>query len=327
MDLSVEEIKALFFDEEALLETPVQVYRLNHHSAGRYYYKFIKGEPIFYLSVTNMIHASMPTSPHLIKWMSEMGYEAAEAYKEERAGYGTFMHIQFQKILIERGINLDAIAEELKDYILKENYPISSYNKWLYEIKFDILGFAQFLLDANVQPIAIELVLASDKYGYAGAVDLCCYMDIIETGFYGETYKSGDRKGEPKESKRTRRIIAIIDFKSGKKGFWDSHEVQLNAYKEMFEENFPHVKVEKIFNYAPTDWRTVPGYKIKDQTDGPNKEKLRLFVELAKIERKKKDKVVTIIEGVLDLEKGHVGLEDNYKEISLDSFVKGKQKQ
>ena len=53
--LSIEELKATFFDEDALLTQPAPIYRL-HSKGQRYYYDFdLAGEPRFFVSVTTMI--------------------------------------------------------------------------------------------------------------------------------------------------------------------------------------------------------------------------------------------------------------------------------
>lgn len=325
-ELTAEEVKAIFFDEGALLEQPKKMYRLSKHSAGRYYYNFNdQGEPIFFISVTNMIKAALPTSPFLIQWIADKGAEAAEEYKDERAGYGTFMHMQFQKLLIDKSLDIDALDQELLEYVTKEGFPRVCVDKWIMDIKKDVLGFAQWLIDSKVEAMAIEVILAS-KDGYAGAIDLVCKMDVMETGFFGETYKTGDKKGQPKESKQIKRVTAIVDFKSGRKGFYQEHEVQLEAYRRLVEENFAHIKIDKLFNFAPSDWRHVPGYKMKDQSDCPSRAKFQYIVELAKIEKSTMDREITVVSGVVDLT-AEKGIDSNFQTVTLGAYVKNKQEE
>src|SRR5690606_1373581 len=145
---------------------------------------------------------------------------------------------------------------KLEAYATKEK--ITPKSDWITEIKKDILAFAQFMIAKNVKPIAIEIVLFHPEDNYAGAIDIVCEMDEEEKGFFGETYASGARKGEPKESKRTIRVNAIVDIKSGRKGFHESHEIQLHAYKEMFQVHFPDVPIHRVYNWSPKDWRNTP---------------------------------------------------------------------
>lgn len=322
--MTVEEIKAEFFNEDALQEQPEPVYRLDS-SGHRYYYTFDEnGEPRFYVSVTTLIKQTLPTSPQLIKWIADMGYEESQRYAAERAAYGTFMHAQIAELLITRSYNLNGLKERLKMYIESEQLPCDFIN-YADDFKKDLLAFAQFMKDTDLQPLAIELVLTNPQDGYAGAVDLCANITIEEKGFFGETYKTGANAGKPKETKRQRRVRAIIDFKSGRKGFFPEHEVQLLAYKTMWNMHFENYPVEKVYNWSPKDWRgTTPTYNFKDQTESKNAQKLPYLVELARIEDEKRDNTVVSCAGIIDLDKP--GFEGNITELSLAEVVK-KRKQ
>lgn len=322
--MTVEEIKAEYFNEDALQEQPEPVYRLDS-SGHRYYYTFDEnGEPIFYVSVTTLIKQTLPTSPQLIKWIADMGYEESQRYAQERAAYGTFMHSQLAELLIARSYNLNGLKERLKMYIESEQLP-GDFINYADDFKKDILAFAQFMKDTDLKPLAIELVLTNPQDGYAGAIDLCAEITIEEKGFFGDVYKTGANAGKPKETKRQRRIRAIIDFKSGRKGFFPEHEVQLLAYKTMWNMHFENYPVEKVYNWAPRDWRgTTPTYNFKDQTDSKNALKLPYLVELARIEDEKRDNTIVACAGIIDLEKPD--FENNITELSLAEVVK-KRKQ
>lgn len=322
--MTVEEIKAEYFNEDALQEQPEPVYRLDS-SGHRYYYTFDEnGEPRFYVSVTTLIKQTLPTSPQLIKWIADMGYEESQRYAQERAAYGTFMHSQLAELLIARSYNLNGLKERLKMYIESEQLP-GDFINYADDFKKDILAFAQFMKDTDLKPLAIELVLTNPQDGYAGAIDLCAEITIEEKGFFGDVYKTGANAGKPKETKRQRRIRAIIDFKSGRKGFFPEHEVQLLAYKTMWNMHFEKYPVEKVFNWAPKDWRgTTPTYNFKDQTESKNAQKLPYLVELARIEDEKRDNTIVACAGIIDLDKPD--FEGNITELSLAEVVK-KRKQ
>lgn len=322
--MTVEEVKAEFFNEDALQEQPEPVYRLDS-SGHRYYYTFDEnGEPQFYVSVTTLIKQTLPTSPQLIKWIADMGYEESQRYAQERAAYGTFMHSQFAELLIARSYNLDGLKERLKMYIESEQLP-GDFINYADDFKKDILAFAQFMKDTDLRPLAIELVLTNPQDGYAGAIDLCAEITIEEKGFFGDVYKTGANAGKPKETKRQRRIRAIIDFKSGRKGFFPEHEVQLLAYKTMWNMHFEKYPVERVYNFSPKDWRgTTPTYNFKDQTDSKNAQKLPYLVELARIEDEKRDNTVVSCAGIIDLDKPDFA--NNITELSLSEVVK-KRKQ
>lgn len=319
---TVEEMKAMFFDEDALVEQPQRVYRLQSGGDRLYYTYDENGEPEFYISVTSMIQKTTPTSPHLIKWMAEMGYEESKQYASERADYGTFMHAEIARLLIDRTLNLDEMKHRLGEYIEANELP-AGFMIHLDELRKDLLAFAQFVIDHKVKPLAIEIVLTHYK-GYAGAIDLPCVMEIEEDGLDEENpYKSGPRKGQPREVKVKRDIHAIIDFKSGRKGFYEDHEIQLAAYREMWNEAYPDKQVERIFNWAPNDWRgTTPTYKLKDQTNSKNLEKFELLVELGMIEKNKRRRSIPFYSGTIDLD--NPNLSENITVVEISELVKEK---
>ena len=61
-------------------------------------------------------------------------------------------------------------------------------------------------------------------------------------------------------------VNAIVDLKSGKKGFFDAHILQLHGCREAWNENFPKIPVTHIFNFAPVDYRAKVNYKLENQT-------------------------------------------------------------
>jgi hypothetical protein len=316
--LTVEEMKAIFFDYDALVEAPQKVYRLQG-SKDRYYYTFNEdGTVSFYTSVTTMIKFTMPTSPNLIKWIADMGYDESKNYAAERADYGTFMHKEFAELAINRRYDTTKLKSKLKAYCEEEKLPIDFINHED-ELKKDIMAFAQFMIDYKVKPLAVEIVLTHPKDGYAGAVDMPCKMTIEVDGLDEENpYKSGPRKGEPREVKVEKEISAIVDFKSGRKGFYEENEIQLEAYKQMWDLHFPNKPVERIYNFSPKDWRTKPSYNLKDQTDSRSREKLQYLVELSRIESLRRSNTVTIIDGIIELDKG---INENVSEISFDELI------
>ena len=60
--VTVEEMKSVFFDTDALIEPPYRVYQLNS-KGHRYYYRFNEqNEPEFYPSVTTILSQTMPAN-------------------------------------------------------------------------------------------------------------------------------------------------------------------------------------------------------------------------------------------------------------------------
>lgn len=299
--MTVEEMTAMFFDG-ALIEPPYKVWQLNS-KGHRYYYKFDdNGTPEFYPSVTTILSQTMPKSEFLIKWIAEKGIDEAERYKAERAAYGTFMHARFEELIINRFYDLDGLKAQLKEYIDNNKLP-ADFIYYADDFKKDILAFAQFVLDYDVKPLAVEIALVHPIYNYAGMIDLPCTM-LTKPG-------SGER------------INAIVDFKSGRKGFYEEAEIQLHLYAMMWNENFPDIQIDRVFNFSPKDWRKKPTYNLKDQTDSPNAKKIPYLLELAAIEDEKRDNTFTAVSGEICLD-NEPDLTENIVSLTLAELVKSK---
>lgn len=319
--ITVEELGALYFNEDALKIQPRTVYRVGG-TAERIYYTFDKtGDPFFYESVTTGLGKVMPMSPYLVKWIAETGLEDAELFKNERADYGTFLHIECSTLLINKGVyDLDKVREKLKQFIEENGLPAN----FIYheeELKKDILAFAQFCIEYKVKPLAIEIVLADEELGLGGALDLPCEMTIKTKGFWGEVYKSGDKKGTPKETFQDVTIRAVIDLKSGRKGFYDAHIHQLEIYRRIWNKHFPDMQIERIFNWSPKEWRgSTPTFTLTEQTGHEELEKLPFYLGLIALERKKRKNSVLVCSGEINLLEG--SLNKNFTNIHISELVK-----
>ena len=300
--ITSEEMRAMFFDAESLVEPPYRVWQLNS-KGHRYYYRFNEaGEPEFYPSVTTILSQTLPMSPFLLKWITDKGLEEAERYKGERAAYGTYMHKAFEELIINRSYDLDSLKTDLCAYIEANRLP-GDFIYYADDLKKDILAFAQFVKDYDVRPYAVEIALVHPRLGYAGLIDMPCSMPA----------KPGSEE----------RINAIVDFKSGRKGFWEENEIQLHLYKDLWNANFESMRIERVFNFAPKDWRKKPTYTLKEQTDSPNAKKIPALLALSQIEDKKRDDVFTFITGRVDLD-GERDLSDNYTSMTLAEVVKSR---
>jgi hypothetical protein len=316
----VEKLLALYFDPDALVVQPRQVYRI-HSNGLRYYYTFSEfGEPIFVPSVTTVIHKTMPKSEYLIKWMAELGYEESKEYTEKRAAYGTIMHGCVADLAIHKVIHLASIKGRITSYLEAHRLPMIWATEWEEEIKADVLAFARWMLDYNVKAIAIEISLVDEVQGCGMTIDMVCELDVEVKGYFGEVYKTGDRKGQPKESKRIERKRAIVDFKSGRMGFYEEHAIQLQAYKIAWDNINPSQPIEVLYNWSPKEWRKEPTYNFKDQTNATNAAaKWELFLRLAKLDINVTSKSIMILDGKVDLDTGNI--DQNIREIPFNEYV------
>jgi hypothetical protein len=300
--MTVEEMTAMFFDEKTLIEPPYKVWQLNS-KGHRYYYRYDDyGNPEFFPSVTTILSQTLPKAPHLINWIANKGIEEAERYKGERAAYGTFMHAAFEELLINRAYDLDGLKGKLKEYIEVYRLP-EGFIYYADDLKKDVLAFAQFVLDYDVRPLAVEIALVHPYYKYAGMIDCPCTMRA--------KIGSDDR------------INAIVDFKSGRKGFYEESEIQLGMYRDMWNVNFEQFPVTRIFNFSPKDWRKKPSYNLKEQTESPNIRKIPYLLEIATIEDEKRDNTFTAVNGMVVLD-DNPDLSQNVISLSLAELIKTK---
>lgn len=300
--MTVEEMQCMFFDKTALIEPPYKVFQLNS-KGHRYYYRFDEnGQPEFFPSVTTILSQTLPKSPFLIEWIASKGMDEAERYKAERAAYGTFMHAQFEELIINRVYDLDDLKEKLKTYIEVNRLP-DNFIYYADDLKKDVLAFAQFVKDYDVRPLAVEIALVHPYYKYAGMIDLPCTM----------LRKPGG----------TERINAIVDFKSGRKGFYEESEIQLHLYKMMWNVTFEEHPITNVFNFSPKDWRKKPSYNLKDQTDSPNAAKIPALLEIAAIEDDKRDNIFTAVSGSISLDEPQ-DFTDNVISLTLAELIKTK---
>lgn len=300
--MTVEEMTAMFFDEKTLIEPPYKVWQLNS-KGHRYYYRYDDaGNPEFFPSVTTILSQTLPKAPHLINWIANKGIEEAERYKGERAAYGTFMHAAFEELLINRAYDLDGLKGKLKEYIEVYRLP-DDFIYYADDLKKDVLAFAQFVLDYDVRPLAVEIALVHPYYKYAGMIDCPCTMRA--------KIGSDDR------------INAIVDFKSGRKGFYEENEIQLGMYRDMWNVNFEQFPVTRIFNFSPKDWRKKPSYNLKEQTESPNIRKIPYLLEIAAIEDEKRDNTFTAVNGMVLLDNAP-DLTQNVISLSLAELIKTK---
>ena len=328
-ELTVSQIKAMHFADDALMLSPFPLYRYEYKGDRFYYYidpnegnfEVLKGgetithnPPVhFAVGVTTLTRRTIPQNEGLVKWIANMGYDAAIAYRDQRAKYGSLMHTCYATMLIKKVFNLDLLPEVVQNYCRVNSITVNEA-AWVDDLKQDVLAFATFLHEYQVKPLAIELSLVSPRLGLAGTQDLFCEMDFEEKGFFGEVYASGINKGQPKETKRIVRTLAIVDFKSGRDTTGGIHNAaQLAALKMIFRDNYPayagkrsiivYQPAVRLYNFHPKDWRKVPTYTLVDQTDafseGAVMNCLGLYHEF---EPAPEDKTVVEMFGTINLE-------------------------
>lgn len=321
---TTEEMQALYFNATQLHEPSYKLWQLNA-KGKRYYYRYEGNDPIFYPSVTTILHNVMPENKYLTEWKLNLGKDKATEYTMERASYGSFIHGQLAELMIARTYNLDDVRDRLTRYAEKEKLASGFIDAHEEEAKADIKAFAKWMQDYDVRPYAVEVALYSPSMGVAGMIDCVCNLRTYSRSDERKDIEkaSGDEKKLAKiAGKAAERINAIVDFKSGKKGFYDEYAIQLELYRRMWNENFPDTPIERIFNIAPKDWlgtvKKVPSYSFEEQTENPILAKVDLLVSLYKLSEEEEKKVV-LINGIIDLDKDD---ESNVQVFTLAELIK-----
>nr|DAV67721.1 MAG TPA: hypothetical protein [Caudoviricetes sp.] len=250
-------------------------------------------------SLTTMIswgETSTEKEDGLNKWKVEMRMKGInpDEYSQERADYGTLMHYTFSLLLNDFEFNKESFEKDLyskalEDKVLRKTRLVFIIEKYRVHLWNALIGFCKFVSDFGVTPIATELVVMDKNYLAATPIDLLCVIKepvkikvLVPTGeVYLRDGKNGVKKGDPKMKEKIfivpQEKLAIIDFKSGTKGFYDSYYYQLNWGSHMLKETYG-IEVETLFNYSPKDEMSTK-YKIKKQTDNEKLDTLLPFVK------------------------------------------------
>lgn len=284
--MNFELVKTDWFDADAIRLPSYKVGRVNYGN-GRSYIKLNEDGSLeqpfrLYTSLTTAINSCAPMEQPLLEWYCKWGLAEARRLLKLSQHYGTLMHHEIGFYLVYNYYDFDTIQERVTEYLSKHNYWQPETDSWADDLKYDISAFIAFAQEHEIKPLGIEYVLLSEK-GYGTLIDLVCKMKVKEKGFWGEVYKSGDRKGEPKETTKVVEITACINFKSGKHGFYRSNGIQIECERQLWEENFPDVKIDAAMNWAPKEWRVAPDWSLKDWTGEIEQAEVDAVLKLAEI--------------------------------------------
>lgn len=157
------------------------------------------------------ITQSYPKGIGYYKWLSEHGWDEAEAIKTAAGDKGTKVHLAIEDILQGKEVRIDS------KYINKSS---GKEEELTLEECDAVLSFLKWKNENNPQLITFETTVFSDQYNYAGTIDYIC--------------KIGDE-------------FWIIDFKTSQQ-VWPSHELQLNAYRKALENGENHIEGLDVTN-------------------------------------------------------------------------------
>lgn len=275
-----------WFDPAALRLPNYKVGRVNY-GQGRSYVRLNEDGTLehpfrLYTSLTTAINSCAPMEQPLLEWYCKHGLAEAKRLLKLNQNYGTLMHMEIGKYLTLNYYDFDTVQERVTAYLSENNFWQPETDNWANDLKYDIAAFVAFAQEHEVKPMGIEYVLLSNK-GFGTLIDLVCKMNIPVKGYWGEVYKSGERKGQPKETTQIVEKTCIINFKSGKHGFYRSNGIQIECERQLFEENFPDIKIDCAMNWAPKEWISEPGWSLKDWTGEIDQAEIDAVLSLAEI--------------------------------------------
>lgn len=275
-------IEAVMYREDVLGPRPRHRVLQRHHVGDSRYYvvQFGQpdgswGDPQMYAGVTSVTKArNIGHGEHLYEhYASFPSYKDAKHALFLASAKGTIFHSLAAECLTNRlpDFGTSEMDRHLRGHIHSQGIdPEEVIVEWTRFFYKSLLGLKQCCMDYNIEPLAIEVVLgephqyfgdgSKTNFGYFAQIDLICFLDIEEEGPWGEPLKSGPNKGQPKVVKRPKRVLAIVDFKTGSSDS-RSHDMQLLLQLPLVKAAFPHLVDSigdiRIFNWHPTDFKTA----------------------------------------------------------------------
>jgi hypothetical protein len=310
-------------------------FRRFDHNGTRFYYQVRKNDNgnysvNWYRGVTSIIGNAITQSEldSLMNWAAEMGDNFHKA-RNYPAWFGTIMHELAGRyfIALRSGSDNEKIYHDLDetnryidDIIVDNNWnvPQEIRDRWYGRARHNMLCIKRFCDEHNVSVIAIELPVVHEDWHVAGTIDAVVKMEIEVKGYFGEVYKTGERKGEPKETKIKKEITAIVDFKfpSGN-SIYHKYAVQLEFYKQILESKFD-ISIDKIYNLRPMNNSKTYNFDLVDQTDVVSFNEMQALLMLADIRMPYPEFDMEIQSGLMA---PGVSIEDLTSKITIEEYL------
>jgi len=279
-ELTIEDLLPFFVAENGETKiTPATKIARVMINGERYYFQRDKGLATRLLpSVTTFLSRWIPKPYHLEKYIRESG-EDGIAHRDRRAAYGTCMHVLIER-LVKAKYNLEPGAPRAAAY---EFIGADATEAEITDLQKDLCAFAVWAKAHDLFVVALEVPLYSETIGISGMCDLVGIITI-------------------KEGKETHRINVIIDFKSGRKGFYETHAFQLHIYRDLWNEMYGDVfAVKRVFNWGPKDWKkSVPTCHFEEQTSEMIEKKLFHYYGLEALDPMQPKKEAFSFSGIVD---------------------------
>ena len=166
------------FATDELMQPREKLFRYDSPQS-RYYFRFPTPETeIPYLGATGAVDKLTPGSEALTPWYAKNG-ETAYLMARIAADYGSLMHVcigDFER----NGRYVD--WRELEEYAFRAamdtGYQFAAH-EWGFHLPRNLASWIQFCEDSEVQVLAVEYPVWSDRYSIATLCDIYCEMTLL----------------------------------------------------------------------------------------------------------------------------------------------------
>jgi hypothetical protein len=187
------------------------------------------------------------------KALEELGSNSkVDEFVDMTASFGTILHVCVGNFCKSGIVNWLELEFEIYDMLKAKGFSGDVLMRAQRELIRDFACIVEFFHQYKVEVLAVEIPVFYKKI--ATCIDIVAYMNAIPNKEIGDCDR--DR--------------CLINLKSGKKGTFSSHQMQLLGELKCFNETFKMPfggAIKKVYNLCPTDWQTEPSFKLYDHSD------------------------------------------------------------
>lgn len=259
-------IKKGWADYAAAHLTPKYIiYRYDDKKGNRFYY-FRDGEEVVIAAGATSVFGAVSIEKDRINEWKENNPDWKHLL-DISSEYGTLSHEMKGDIMFHKKVDKTKLGV-MERLILENGGNFTTPSK-------DVLAFLKFQEDYNLTPLLIEASLVWQDPGsgewLAQTIDLLAKMTVtnktkvdVQDGIYQRGVNAGKPRYKTEVREEKVEKLLLIDFKSNffekeKKGFYETHKLQLMAAKLAVEQNFG-LKVDDVYNFAEVNWQNEPKY-------------------------------------------------------------------
>ena len=255
------ELSPLYISQSFADKIPIQEVLYRYDVQGSRMYRRKTGE--FYRSLTTFISLVESNPVFLNTWredlIEELGSgEKVDQFVEATASYGTTVHEAMAIIAREGGVDWDQLATWSRSELSGLGLSGKPLSKAVADVINDVACFMTFIHEYRVNILVVELPVYHSS-GIATLIDLVIEKDLKK---YVST---------PVEKRQRHRCI--VNIKTGRKGSFEAHTLQLRGEMLMFNELYgpKFGEILDVYNLAPTAWKSTPDYKLTNQRENLEK--------------------------------------------------------